>query len=77
MPSEGALQAEGFWVLTMLSNHALEHKEAVKAAGGLELITNALKAHPDHAAVQGEGRHSHYAEYTMFTCLDPQVSRFP
>ena len=51
-PSEGALQAEGFWVLTMLSNHALEHKEAVKAAGGLELITNALKAHPDHAAVQ-------------------------
>ncbi|RDS78493.1 antibiotic biosynthesis monooxygenase [Alteriqipengyuania lutimaris] len=37
----------------------------------------AWRCHPDHARVQGEGRQSHYAEYTMFTCLDPQVTGFP
>ncbi|MEL7690399.1 antibiotic biosynthesis monooxygenase family protein [Citromicrobium bathyomarinum] len=36
----------------------------------------AWRCHPDHATVQGEGRKSHYAQYTMFTCLDPQVSTF-
>lgn len=37
----------------------------------------AWRCHPEHAVVQGEGRQSHYAQYTMFTCLDPQVSEFP
>lgn len=36
----------------------------------------AWRCHPEHATVQGEGRHSHYAEYTMFTCLEPEVTRF-
>ncbi|GAB5349029.1 putative protein YqjZ [Alteriqipengyuania sp. 357] len=36
----------------------------------------AWRCHPDHATVQGEGRKSHYARYTMFTCLDPQVTTF-
>ena len=37
----------------------------------------AWRCHPGHATVQGEGRKSHYAHYTMFTCLDPQVTEFP
>jgi len=36
----------------------------------------AWRCHTDHASVQGEGRKSHYAQYTMFTCLDPQVTEF-
>ncbi|MEL7730899.1 antibiotic biosynthesis monooxygenase [Citromicrobium bathyomarinum] len=36
----------------------------------------AWRCHPDHATIQGEGRKSHYARYTMFTCLDPQVTEF-
>lgn len=36
----------------------------------------AWRCHPEHAAVQGEGRSRHYAEYTMFTYLDPQVTHF-
>ena len=36
----------------------------------------AWRCHPDHASVQGEGRQHHYGEYTMFTCLDPQVTQY-
>lgn len=36
----------------------------------------AWRCHPDHATIQGEGRKSHYSEYTMFTCRDPQVTEF-
>lgn len=36
----------------------------------------AWRCHPEHAIVQGEGRQSHYAQYTMFTCLEPEVTRF-
>jgi len=36
----------------------------------------AWRCHPDHATIQGEGRKRHYSEYTMFTCLDPQVTEF-
>jgi len=57
------------------------------AAGDGETVTisewatrdaaKAWRCHPDHASVQREGRQQHYDEYTMFTCLDPQVTRFP
>tara|TARA_B100001179_G_scaffold227775_1_gene210845 strand:- start:583 stop:897 length:315 start_codon:yes stop_codon:yes gene_type:complete len=36
----------------------------------------AWRAHRDHAPVQGEGRRSYYAQYTMFTCADPEVTHF-
>ena len=36
----------------------------------------AWRCHPEHASVQGEGRQSHYAQYTMFTCLDLQVTHY-
>ena len=36
----------------------------------------AWRCHPEHASVQGEGRRSHYAQYTMFTCLDPQATHY-
>ncbi len=36
----------------------------------------AWRCHREHVIVQGEGRRGHYAEYTMFTCLDPQVKRY-
>ena len=36
----------------------------------------AWRAHREHTPVQGEGRQSYYSQYTMFTCLDPQVTQF-
>ncbi|MBY8336914.1 antibiotic biosynthesis monooxygenase [Alteriqipengyuania sp. NZ-12B] len=36
----------------------------------------AWRCHPDHAGVQDAGRTHHYAGYTMFTCLDPQVTHY-
>ena len=37
----------------------------------------AWRCHADHAQVQREGRAGYYSEYTMFTCLEPDVTRFP
>jgi len=41
------------------------------------VAAKAWRCHREHATVQGEGRKSHYAQYTMFTCLNPEVAEFP
>lgn len=41
-----------------------------------EASARAWGDHAEHAEVQGRGRTSYYAEYTLFACPEPRVRRF-
>jgi len=41
-----------------------------------EAAARAWGRHAEHLAMQGKGRDSYYASYTLFACADPRVHSF-
>ena len=51
-PGFTPLQVEGLWALRMMATHSVPQKEAIKDAGGLEIVLGAMRTHPMDSGVQ-------------------------
>ena len=51
-PGESRLQEEGCWLLSMMSTHTVEQKEAARSAGAMGVAVAAMQAHLDKPWIQ-------------------------